>query len=937
MKTSKSSVSPGKETQKSADKKFVIIDALAMAYKAYYAFINRPLITSKGEPTSAVYGFISQLLKVLEDHKPDYIAVAFDSKEKTFRHEKYEGYKSSRAAMPDDMIPQIARIKEVVEDLNMPVWIKPGYEADDIVGTAVKKAEMKGLISYAITPDKDYFQLVTDKVTVVRPGRATDDPVEYDVKKVKEELGFNPPQMIDYLAIIGDSSDDIPGVAGIGPKGALPLIQKYKTIERIYENLDEIDNAGIKKKLIESKENAFLSKELATIYCDVPMEIDFDQAKFEEPNFDKLKELFIELEFKTLYNRLLKVYNNSSEAVIEVVPSIKVHSFQKSKSGYKLITKVKDAKQLAEKLKMKSLIVFDTETDGLNPYELNIVGASFATKAGEGIYVAIDPSNSDKNIEFKDGKSRLPVNEFVKIFKPVFQNKKIKKVCQNGKFDISVLRTIDVKVENFYFDTMLASYILDPDQKHGMDDLSGKYLDYKPIPLSNLLGKKKDPSLIYDVDVETLSDYAAEDADITFRLYEILNNKITEQKLNRIAYDIEFPLAPVLEEMEHEGIRVDKNVLHKFSGDLEKLLIKYTKKIYKIAGEEFNINSPKQLQLILYEKLGLTSGRKTKTGFSTDARALEYLKGEHEIIEFILDYRQAAKLKSTYADALPKLINPISKRIHTSFNQTIAATGRLSSIDPNLQNIPIRTDLGKEIRKAFIPRDNDHLILSADYSQIELRIMASICGDEGLTDAFNKGEDIHRNTAALVFMVQPKDVTPDMRRKAKEVNFGILYGIGPFGLKTRLGITQSHAKEIIETYFSTFKRVKEYMDDSVTSAREKGYSETLFGRRRYLRNINNNNRFVRQFEERVAINMPIQGTAADMIKLAMINIHNELKKRKFKTKMVLQVHDELLFDAHKDEVEELTPVIKKLMETALPLKVPVVVDIGVGINWLDAH
>ncbi len=919
------------------DKKFVIIDALAMAYKAYYAFINRPLVTSNGEPTSAVYGFISQLLKVLEDHKPDYIAVAFDSKEKTFRHEKYEGYKSSRSAMPDDMIPQIARIKEVVEDLNMPVWIKPGFEADDIVGTAVKKAEEKGLISYAITPDKDYFQLVTDKVTVIRPGRAADDPVEYDVKKVKEELGFNPPQMIDYLAIIGDSSDDIPGVAGIGPKGALPLIQKYKTIEGIYENIDEIEKAGIKKKLIDSKENAFLSKELATICCDVPMEIDFDHAKFEEPNFDKLKELFIELEFKTLYNRLLKVYNNSSESSIEAAPSIKVLSFEKSKSGYKLITKVKDAKQLAEKLKKKSLIVFDTETDGLNPYELNIVGASFATKAGEGIYVAIDPSNENNNIQFKDGKPRLPVNEFVKIFKPVFQNKKIKKVCQNGKFDISVLRSIDVSVENFYFDTMLASYILDPDQKHGMDELSAKYLNYKPIPLSDLLGKKKDPSLIYDVDVETLSDYAAEDADITFRLYEILNKKLAEQKLNKVAYDIEFPLAPVLEEMEHEGIRVDENVLHKFSGDLEILLKKYTSKIYKIAGEDFNINSPKQLQVILYDKLGLTSGRKTKTGFSTDARALEYLKGEHEIIEFILDYRQAAKLKSTYADALPKLINPVSNRIHTSFNQTIAATGRLSSIDPNLQNIPIRTDLGKEIRKAFVPRDNDHLILSADYSQIELRIMASICGDEGLTAAFKKGEDIHQNTAALVFMVDPKDVTEDMRRKAKEVNFGILYGIGPFGLKTRLGVTQSHAKEIIETYFNTFKRVKEFMDNSVLSARDKGYAETLLGRRRFLRNINSNNRVVRQFEERVAINMPIQGSAADMIKLAMINIYEELEKRKAKTKMVLQVHDELVFDAHKDEVDELIPMIKNKMETAMPLNVPVVADVGIGDNWLDAH
>ena len=914
------------------DKKFVIIDALAMAYKAYYAFINRPLVTSKGEPTSAVYGFISQILKILEDHKPDYIAVAFDSKEKTFRHEKYEGYKSSRAVMPDDMIPQIDRIKQLVELLNMPVWIKPGYEADDIVGTAVRKAEKKGLLSYAITPDKDYFQLVTDKIFVIRPGRGNDDPKLYDVVKVVDELGFNPPQMIDYLALVGDYSDDIPGVAGIGPKGALPLIEKYKTVEEIYNNIEAIQKAGIKKKLIDSKENAFLSKELATIHCDVPMEIEFEHAKFEKPQFDKLRVFFGELEFKTLFSRLLKVYDNSIEEPMEFAKDELMKSFDEKKTKYNLVSNVKDAKQLTEKLKKSDLFVFDTETDSLNPFELNIVGASFATKSGEGIFVAINPGK-----DFNDGKERISVQDFVKIFKPVFENNKIKKVCQNGKYDISVLRSIGIKVNNFYFDTMLASYILDADQKHGMDALAQKYLNYKPISLTELLGQKIDPKKIYEADRDELTNYAAEDADVTFQLYEKLDKEIKKEKLKKIAYDVEFPLAPVLEDMEYEGIKIDETALNNFSDELEILLKNYTKQIYKISGEEFNINSPKQLQVILFEKLGLTTGRKTKTGYSTDARSLEYLRGEHEIIDLILSYRQAAKLKSTYADALPNLINPKTGRIHTSFNQTVASTGRLSSLDPNLQNIPIRTDMGKEIRKAFVPRDKDHLLLSADYSQIELRIMASICGDEGMSEAFKKGEDIHRSTAALVFMVSPEDVTDDMRRKAKEVNFGILYGIGPFGLKTRLGITQAHAKEIIETYFNTFKRVKEFMNNSVTSAKDKGFAETILGRRRYVRNINSNNRVVSQAEERIAINMPIQGSAADMIKIAMINIHKELQKRKVKTKMVLQVHDELLFDAHKDEVDELKPVIKKLMESALPLNVPVIVDIGTGNNWLDAH
>ena len=911
---------------------------MAMAYRAYFAFISRPLTTKKGEPTSAIYGFLNQLLKILEENKPDYIAVAFDSKEKTFRHERYDKYKSSREAMPDDMIPQLGRIKDIIDALKIPLYILPGYEADDIIGTAVKRAEKKGMISYVITPDKDYNQMVTDKVKLIKAGKSLDEIIIYDVTKVKKEFGFAPKQMIDYLALIGDKSDDIPGIAGIGPKTAIPLIQEYGTIEGIYKNITKIEKERLRNKLVEGKENAFLSKELATIHCDVPLEMKFEEAKFTKPDLEKIKSIFIELEFSRLYNRLLNVYGlDGEEKGIEKETADNVREFDKKKVKYVLIKNIKKAKELANKISKEKLFVFDTETDGLNPYELKIAGASFSFKAKEGFFVAINPSHDSKGLFATDLSDRLSQEEFIKIFRPVFENKKIKKVCQNGKFDISVMRSIGIEVNNFYFDTMLASYVIDPDQKHGMDDLSEKYLKYKPIPISNLIGEKKDPTHIFDVNVDALSEYAAEDADITFRLYELLSKELKKEKLERLAYEVEFPLAPVLEDIEYTGINVDRNVLKELSKDFDKEIKDCTKKIFKLAEEEFNINSPKQLQVILFNKLGLQSGKKTKTGYSTDARSLEMLRGEHKIIESILDFRQISKLKSTYADALQTMINPKTGRIHTSLNQIAASTGRLSSNDPNLQNIPIRTDRGKEIRKAFIPKDKNHVILSADYSQIELRIMASICNDEGLKKAFKRGEDIHRSTAALVFMVDPKEVTDDMRRKAKEVNFGILYGIGPFGLATRLGITQKHGKEIIDTYFNTFKRVKNFMDDSVESAKQKGYAETLMGRRRFLRNINSKNRVVRQFEERVAINMPIQGTAADMIKLAMIKIHKELNKRKTRTKMILQVHDELLFDAHKDEVKELTPFIKEMMENALPMNVPIVVETGIGNNWLDAH
>ncbi|MCH8941543.1 MAG: DNA polymerase I [Bacteroidetes bacterium] len=917
------------------NKKFVIIDAMALAYKAYFAFISRPLITTKGEPTSAVYGFITQLLKVIEEQKPDYIAVAFDSKEKTFRHDIYENYKASREKMPDDMIPQIDRIKNIIEALNIPLYILPKYEADDIIGTAVKLAEKKGLKSYVITPDKDYNQMITKNTFIVRSNKSSNDITIYDEKKMLEEFGFSPKQMIDYLALVGDSSDDIPGVAGIGPKGATELIKKFGTIENIYKNIKKIEKAGIKNKLETNKNNAILSKELATIHCDVPIKFDFDKTKFTTPNFDLLRPIFLELEFSKLYNRLLSVYGQEQNEEVSSEKS-KVE-FDKKKANYQLITELKEAQKLADKLKKSSLFVFDTETDGLNYLDLNIAGVSFSTKAGEGFFIPLNPLKNKVNLFSRKLDDRIAVENFVNIFKSIFEDEKIKKVCQNGKYDIGVLRSIGINTTNFYFDTMVASYILDPDQKHGMDALAEKYLNYKTISISEIIGDKKDPTKIFDVELEELKNYASEDADVTYKLYEVLKKELKKEGLKDIAYKVDFPLVPVLEDIEREGINVNKKTLSDLSIELQKLLKILTKDIYKFTGIEFNINSPKQLQEILFDKLGLPPTKKTKTGYSTDARSLENLKGQHDIIELLIDYRQTSKLKSTYTDALPTMINPKTGRIHTTLNQVAASTGRLASNNPNLQNIPIRTERGKEIRKAFVARDKNHVILSADYSQIELRIMASICGDEGLLRAFRNGEDIHKSTASLVFMIEPEDVTDDMRRKAKEVNFGILYGIGPFGLSTRLGITQKHAKEIIETYFNTFKKVKNYMQDTVAQAKEKGYAETILGRRRYLKNINSSNRVVRQFEERVAINMPIQGTAADMIKLAMIKIHNELNKRKTKTKMILQVHDELLFDAHKDEVDELLPLIKKLMENAMPMDVPILVDTGTGDNWLAAH
>jgi len=912
---------------------FIVIDALAIAYKSYFAHLKNPLSNSKGESTSAIFGFANSLFKVFEEYKPDFLAVAFDSKEKTFRHEKYDFYKSSRAEMPEELIPQIQKIKEFVELLNVPILIQSGYEADDLVGSILKIAEKQDFACFAVTPDKDYIQLINETTKIIRPGKGGDEWQLLDCESVKNDYGFQPIMMIDYLGLVGDSSDDIPGVAGIGPKSATELIQTYGGIDEIYQNIENIKKEAIKSKLENGREKAFLSKELATIVTDIPINIDFENENWRNLDFEKLSSFLVQLELKSIHNKAVKLFGENQTEAKKEIPNIP-HFVNKN---YKLITTKNESKKLVEYLSEFEFLTFDTETDGLDLFSSKLVGVSFCVKSSEAYFVAINPTQNSTDLFSKQIDNRLPFEDFDEIFSPLFANKRIKKIAQNGKFDIAILRSRGITVENFYFDTMLASYLIDADQKHGMDELSQKYLNYKPIPFSDLVGDKKDSSKIFDVEIEKLTEYAAEDADVTFRLYEIFKDILDKENLAELAFKVEFPLAIVLENMERNGVKVDKKMLEDFSIQLQKRLDLLTTEIYQIAEVNFNINSPKQLQKILFEKLKLPTTLKTKTGFSTDAKNLEALQGKHPIIDFLLEYRQIAKLKSTYAEALPKLINPKTGKIHTTYNQTIASTGRLSSVNPNLQNIPIRTELGQEIRKAFIPSDENHVIISADYSQIELRIMASICEDPFLTKAFSENADIHKRTAALVFQIEEEQVTSDMRRKAKEVNFGILYGLGAFGLKSRLGITQTHAKEIIDTYFSTFPNVKKFMSDSIDFARKNGFAQTLLLRKRFLRNINSKNGAVRQFEERVAINMPIQGTAADLIKIAMINIHQEFIANNLISKMVLQVHDELVFDVYKPEIEIVKKIITEKMESAIVLNVPLRVEVGIGKNWLEAH
>jgi DNA polymerase I len=924
-----------------------LIDAMALAYRAYFAFIRQPLINSKGENTSAVYGFVTFLNRILSQEFPDHIAVVFDTGKPTFRHEAYKEYKATRQKMPDDMITQIPIIKDVVRAYNIPAIEMEGYEADDIIGTLAKQAEREGALTFLVTPDKDFMQLVSETVKIYKPGKQGTDVEIVDSDGVRLKFGVPPEKVIEVMGLIGDASDNIPGVPGIGEKTAIPLIQKYGSIEELYRHLDEIPQKGVRSKLEANKELAFLSKYLVTIDVNVPLPINIHSLKAEKRNNAKLIELFGALEFRSLLGKVQTETPEmpaSVDADIEFKPPEPLSNITIDTHSYTQITSEREFTVLCGRLKSAQEFVFDTETTSTDSLNAELVGISFALKAHEAFYVAVSGnerqgqgglfSNNDENSNASLG---LPLALVCKKLKPIFEDSRIKKIGYNLKYDMLVLSQYGIAVEGTLFDPMIASYIVRADGQHNMDDIAAEYLSYKTVSYSDLVGTGKEQKHIRDVSLQLLSDYSCEDSDITFRLYTYFQKKLNELGTIKLCEDIEFPLISVLARMERTGVAIDVDCLAGMSKKLELQLETLTREIHSAAGVAFNINSTQQLAEILFHKLQLTPVRKTKSGFSTDVSVLETLKGTHPIIEMLLDFRQSTKLKSTYIDALPKLINTRTGRVHTSFHQTVATTGRLSSSDPNIQNIPIRTEIGRSIRKAFIAGNPDSLILSADYSQIELRVMAHISGDEGMTQAFRNHEDIHTSTAAKVFGVAAEEVTREMRRKAKEVNFGIMYGIGAYGLATRLEISQSEAKEIIARYFARFPKVQQYISDTIAGVRKEGYVSTLLGRRRYIADIRSNNKNIRQNAERQAINMPIQGTAADMIKLAMVHIDAEIINKKLASSMILQVHDELVFEVRTNEEKIMRELVEKEMRQALPLSVPVEVDIGIGKNWMEAH
>jgi len=925
-----------------------LLDGMALAYRAYYAFIQRPLLNAKGENTSAVFGFVTFLNRILSQEYPDHIAVVFDTSKPTFRHLAYPEYKATRQKMPEDMSSQLGILKEVVRAYNIPVIELEGYEADDVIGTLARRAEKEGVLTFLVTSDKDFMQLVTDKIRMYKPGKQGTDVEIITQKEVKDKFGVAPGQVVDVLGLTGDSSDNVPGVPGVGEKTAIPLIQQYGSIENVYDNIDKISQKGLRAKLESNKELAFLSKRLVTIDTNAPVKIDFHTLRAGKKDIVELARLFETLNFKSLLARLkepdgqlkteVTIPANDAPVVEEALVDIR-----SDRHAYTLITNEQDFKALCAKLSKAAEFVFDTETTSTDALNAELVGISFALQSHKAFYVSIAPVSGKQEGELfgptspKSLLRGLDAATTCSQLKPIFENPLSRKIGHNLKYDMLVLSQYGIEVAGAMFDTMVASYVIRADARHNMDDAAIEYLKYKTVSYTDLTGSGKNQIDIRDVDPQALSDYSCEDADITFRLYEVMKPKLAEQGMFRLCDEVEFPLVAVLSRMERAGVAIDTEFLRIMSKELERQLQSLTTEIHRIAGEPFNINSTQQLGEVLFDKLKLPTVRKTKTGFSTDVGVLETLQHQHPIIDKLLEYRQLTKLKSTYVDALPLLIHPDTQRVHTSFNQTVAATGRLSSSDPNLQNIPIRTELGRSIRKAFKAGRKGSLIMSADYSQIELRVMAHVSGDEGLSEAFRNKEDVHASTAAKVFGVALNDVTRDMRRKAKEVNFGIMYGIGPFGLSSRLEITQSEAKDIIARYFERFPKVKQYINDTLVKARIEGYVSTLLGRRRYLPDLRSANQNIRSNAERQAINMPIQGTAADMIKIAMVNIDDAIRKNQLKSSMLLQVHDELVFEVEKSEQPALKSLVEERMRAAMKLSVPIEVDIGVGQTWFEAH
>lgn len=928
------------------EKKLFLLDAFALIYRAHFAFIKNPRINSKGLNTSAVLGFCNTLMEVLIKEKPTHIAVVFDAPAVTNRELEYAAYKANRQEMPEDLRTAIPYVKKLITAFNIPMVMLEGYEADDLIGTLAKQAEKLGFITYMMTPDKDFGQLVTEKTFMFRPGRGGKPAEKWGIPEICERFEVDDPiKVIDILGLWGDAVDNIPGIPGIGEKTSKKLIAQYGSVENLIANADDLKGKQ-KENVINFAEQGLLSKKLATIILDAPVKIDENSYKVQPPNKDQILELFSELEFRTLAKRVLgedivistpaansiateggqmDLFAQNTESAAPVFVELK--TIEDVKPNYRLIQGFKERLELIQALNDARCFSFDTETTGLNQHTASLVGLCFSINKAEGFYVPIPP----------DFESAVNI---VQEFSEPFQNPKIQKVGQNIKYDITILARYDLTISGPLFDTMIAHYLFQPDMKHGMDILAENYLHYKTISIESLIGKKgKNQLSMGDIEPEKLVDYGAEDADITLQLKEIFEPKLKETNNEALFNNIEIPLSKVLAKMEAEGVNLDVQVLSNFSEELQKDLLVLQETILKEAGVDFNIDSPKQLGEVLFDHLKIDEkAKKTKTGqYQTNEETLIKLAPKNPIIQVVLDYRSLKKLKSTYVNALPELVNPNTGRIHTNYMQTVAATGRLSSNNPNLQNIPIRTEKGREIRKAFIPKNNDHILLAADYSQIELRIIAALSGDKDMISAFNSGTDIHSATAAKVFNVPLDEVTRDQRSKAKMVNFGIIYGISAFGLSQRLNIPRKEAKTIIESYFETYPGVKSYMENSMEYARKHGYVQTIMNRKRYLKDINSGNAIVRGFAERNAINAPIQGSAADIIKIAMINIDAALEKEKFKSKMILQVHDELVFDVYKPELDRLQELVKNHMENAVPFEVPLTVEMDTGNNWLEAH
>ena len=935
------------------EKKLFLFDAFALIYRAYFAFAKNPRINSKGQDTSAVLGLVNTLMDVQMKEQPTHWAICFDTSEPTERHIEYKEYKAQREAMPEGISSALPYVFKLMEALNIPVIAKPGFEADDVIGTLAKKAEKEGFVTYMMTPDKDFAQLVSDNIFMYRPPRMGNGAEVWGIPEVLKKFEINRvDQVIDYLGMMGDASDNIPGIPGVGDKTAKKLLALYDNMDGLYLHTHELKGKQ-KEKVEANKDLAFLSKKLATINTSVPVEFNSDDLIRKEMNKGAVRDLFEELEFRRLAERWFgkdlpkPVGGVFEENSAKVKPSktgqidlfaaegdggqkslfdSSYKTIETTKVNYKLVDNISDCSALVEKLMVLKSFAFDTETSSLNALEAEIVGLSFSYKANEAYYVPTTANPKERG-------------EILAIFKPLFENERIEKVGQNIKYDYHILANYGIGLKGVFFDTMIAHYLIHPDMRHNMNVLAETYLNYSPIKIETIIGKGKAQLNMRDLPAKKIKNYACEDADITWQLKGVFEPLLKEEDLISLFREIEMPLVSVLAKMEREGINLDKECLQAFSKELESSVKEIKDEIFEVAGTEFNIASPKQLGEVLFDRIKIDDkAKKTKTGqYSTSEEVLSKLKKKHPIVEKVLSFRSLQKLRSTYVDALPGLVNPNTQRIHTSFNQAVAATGRLSSNNPNLQNIPIRTEKGREVRKAFIPRDNNHILLAADYSQVELRLIAEMSEDPVMVEAFKKGLDIHAATASKVFNVPLGGVTREMRSNAKTVNFGIIYGVSAFGLSQQSSLSRKEAGEIIKNYFATYPKLKEYMDANIAFAREHGYVKTIMNRKRRLKDINSRNAVVRGHAERNAINAPVQGSAADVIKLAMIKIQREIDVLGLQSKMLLQVHDELVFDVLKTELPMLKKLIKETMEGVLDSNVPLIVDLDVGDSWLEAH